>query len=467
MSQTNTSILFNTMMVGAQNKADQITGFPKTLGIDKYETCLLCYHAFCDVKCSLCNHVFHKGCISDEPEDSENWICANCKKENNVCELCGEISNNSTYKCSRCNGYYHKKCLEDYRYEIEDEEADFICPKHFCYTCNTQDNEDTLVTCIHCRRSFHRTCLPDYTISISPYFVLCTHHPGKDVIGHEWKFQDLMDQITRAKKKLKKVKSLKPSETTPEKPSKPIPQSIPAVIPTSITPGYVFCERCKQWRVLPNGFTNDALLSSKWFCEYNTWNELCSNCQVIAENEGEGTEALNRDPPVWLMDYEGTNPKTLPYKMNQKQLLWALYYAKNIDENLIKINYSSTYSISSLYNNYKKQVKRCIDSPYVENTKENNILLKLKEYFSSVSSFTIHDISIHSSLTELFPQTKYIKSQIFIYIHKQILNNKIKIKDNSNILSEETALVFIYDPCVDALPLKMKKTWKQYTTPKE
>ncbi|KUF87785.1 hypothetical protein AM588_10009578 [Phytophthora nicotianae] len=93
--------------------------------------------------------------VAERKQAAENWKCAQCLRGLHRCQRCGFLGHeaNGMRKCSvlDCGYHFHEQCLET----DETTHTGFVCPRHTCATCGTQETDMT--RCKSCSVCYHMT----------------------------------------------------------------------------------------------------------------------------------------------------------------------------------------------------------------------------------------------------------------------------------------------------------------------
>ncbi|ETK79032.1 hypothetical protein F441_15346 [Phytophthora nicotianae CJ01A1] len=93
--------------------------------------------------------------VAERKQAAENWKCAQCLRGLHRCQRCGFLGHeaNGMRKCSvlDCGYHFHEQCLET----DETTHTGFVCPRHTCATCGTQETD--MRRCKSCSVCYHMT----------------------------------------------------------------------------------------------------------------------------------------------------------------------------------------------------------------------------------------------------------------------------------------------------------------------
>lgn len=140
-----------------------------------------------------CLRTMHAACGGSEStnNNSDNFICQECKTGKHPCFVC-KSADGDTVKCchKNCGKYYHIACLnpQSYPANIKSEKT-FTCPMHHCLTCYTDQPyprdinclkpcKRQLLKCLSCPTAFHNddACTAAGTVVLAGNFVMCPAH---------------------------------------------------------------------------------------------------------------------------------------------------------------------------------------------------------------------------------------------------------------------------------------------------
>lgn len=127
--------------------------------------------------------------LAERKQAAENWTCAQCLRGLHRCQRCGFMGHeaNGMRKCSvlDCGYHFHEQCLPD----DETAHAGFVCPRHTCATCGTQETDmrrcKSCTVCDHmthlrCPRGSGATTGPTNNGGLDPaHLFVCTRHDAE------------------------------------------------------------------------------------------------------------------------------------------------------------------------------------------------------------------------------------------------------------------------------------------------
>lgn len=140
-----------------------------------------------------CLRTMHAACGGSEStnNNSDNFICQECKTGKHPCFVCKSAEGDCVKCCHKnCGKYYHIGCLnpQSYPANIKSEKT-FTCPMHYCLTCYTDQpfprdinclkpSKRQLSKCLSCPTAFHHddTCTAAGTVFIAGSYVMCPAH---------------------------------------------------------------------------------------------------------------------------------------------------------------------------------------------------------------------------------------------------------------------------------------------------
>ncbi|KAL3673125.1 hypothetical protein V7S43_002420 [Phytophthora oleae] len=98
--------------------------------------------------------------VAERKQAADAWKCAQCTRGLHRCQRCGFLGHesNGMRKCAvlDCGFHSHEQCLPNAEQD-ETVHAGFVCPRHTCATCNTQETD--MRRCKSCSVCFHMTHL--------------------------------------------------------------------------------------------------------------------------------------------------------------------------------------------------------------------------------------------------------------------------------------------------------------------
>lgn len=140
-----------------------------------------------------CLRTMHAACGGSEStnNNSDNFICQECKTGKHPCFVC-KIADGDCVKCchKNCGKYYHIACLNPQCYPANiRSEKTFTCPMHYCLTCYTDQpyprdinclkpSKRQLIKCLSCPTAFHNddNCTAAGTVLLAGSYVMCPSH---------------------------------------------------------------------------------------------------------------------------------------------------------------------------------------------------------------------------------------------------------------------------------------------------
>lgn len=140
-----------------------------------------------------CLRTMHAGCGGNEStnNNSDNFICQECKTGKHPCFVC-KSTDGDCYKCchKNCGKYYHLACLNPNSYPASIKSGQtFTCPMHHCLTCYTDQpfprdinclkpSKRQLLKCLSCPTAFHNddACTAAGTVLLAGSYVMCPAH---------------------------------------------------------------------------------------------------------------------------------------------------------------------------------------------------------------------------------------------------------------------------------------------------
>uniref|UniRef100_A0A6G1SFA6 Putative histone-lysine N-methyltransferase NSD2 n=1 Tax=Aceria tosichella TaxID=561515 RepID=A0A6G1SFA6_9ACAR len=140
-----------------------------------------------------CLRTMHAACGGSEStnNNSDNFICQECKTGKHPCFVCKSADGDCVKCCHKnCGKYYHIACLnpQSYPANIKSEKT-FTCPMHHCLTCYTDQPyprdinclkpcKRQLLKCLSCPTAFHNddACTAAGTVVLAGNFVMCPAH---------------------------------------------------------------------------------------------------------------------------------------------------------------------------------------------------------------------------------------------------------------------------------------------------
>lgn len=146
------------------------------------------------VFCSgTCLRTMHAACGGSEStnNNSDNFICQECKTGKHPCHVCKSAEGDCVKCCHKnCGKYYHIACLDPQSYPAHiRSEKSFTCPMHYCLTCYTDQpyprdinclkpTKRQLMKCLSCPTAFHNddACTAAGTVILSGTHVMCPAH---------------------------------------------------------------------------------------------------------------------------------------------------------------------------------------------------------------------------------------------------------------------------------------------------
>lgn len=140
-----------------------------------------------------CLRTMHAACGGSEStnNNSDNFICQECKTGKHPCFVCKSPEGECIKCCHKnCGKYYHIACLNPQCYPANiKSEKSFTCPMHYCLTCYTDQpyprdinclkpSKRQLIKCLSCPTAFHNddACTAAGTILLSGSYVVCPAH---------------------------------------------------------------------------------------------------------------------------------------------------------------------------------------------------------------------------------------------------------------------------------------------------
>lgn len=153
-----------------------------------------------------CLSSYHFSCLGIEvaPEGDEQWLCEQCRTNEQKCFLCGRNGTinekGGVFRCGAhaCGKFYHQSCVSAHplsrRFKRskdatggsgtgtgEDDDAlefdaPFRCPRHVCTVCEDGKKGSDLMFCIRCPESYHPQCVPP-SARYNSVGLLCSKHP--------------------------------------------------------------------------------------------------------------------------------------------------------------------------------------------------------------------------------------------------------------------------------------------------
>lgn len=140
-----------------------------------------------------CLRTMHAGCGGSEStnNNSDNFICQECKTGKHPCFVCKSSDGNCVKCCHKnCGKYYHIACLNPQCYPASiKSEKTFTCPMHYCLTCYTDQpyprdinclkpSKRQLIKCLSCPTAFHNdnNCTAAGTVLLAGNYVMCPAH---------------------------------------------------------------------------------------------------------------------------------------------------------------------------------------------------------------------------------------------------------------------------------------------------
>lgn len=140
-----------------------------------------------------CLRTMHAACGGSEStnNNSDNFICQECKTGKHPCFVCNSAEGESVKCCHKnCGKYYHVACLDPQSYPANIRSAkSFTCPMHYCLTCYTDQpyprdinclkpTKRQLMKCLGCPTAFHNddACTAAGTVILSGNHVMCPAH---------------------------------------------------------------------------------------------------------------------------------------------------------------------------------------------------------------------------------------------------------------------------------------------------
>ncbi|KAK1933609.1 PHD finger-containing protein [Phytophthora citrophthora] len=98
--------------------------------------------------------------VAERKQAAGAWKCAQCTRGLYRCQKCGFLGHesNGMRKCAvlDCGFHFHEQCLPNAEQD-ETVHAGFVCPRHTCATCGTQETD--MRRCKSCSVCFHMTHL--------------------------------------------------------------------------------------------------------------------------------------------------------------------------------------------------------------------------------------------------------------------------------------------------------------------